>query len=353
MLNKGQQRGFTLLEMVLVVFIMSGLSLMAVSFIDNEDSQYRYEETRDKLKQIRKAVLGNDELVVDGQLLLSGYAVDNGLLPATVEALITLPTDYDVFALHNPIFDADPDAITGINDDIGIVLNESDEKLFKGYRAGGYLQTNPGSAEFYDGWGYSLVATPAANTVSFESKGFKNAPGGIEYEEDISITIEANWLVNIEGWSLTVVNKSGVDLAIGSGAGEQCARVSLLVFINDDDQDYAYNWKRLTSNCIAGNASLTADGSCLDGDGDGLVAAVACERSATVTFAADTFQPPMLIPNGEHIAVLVIDDDTPHNGSTAEAMCLGSADCITGERTSQRIRFVPNTLRPVAELVLR
>ena len=352
MLNQKKQLGFTLLEMVLVVFIMSGLSLMAVSFIDNEDSQYRYEETRDKLLQIRKAVLGNDQLLVNGQFLQSGYVVDNGLLPASVQDLIALPTDYDVFTLHAPIFDAEPDATTGINDDAGVVLNDSDEKLFKGYRAGAYLQTNPGSTEFYDGWGNGFLATPATNTIKFESRGLSNAIGGIDYEEDVSVTIEANWLVNIEGWSLSVVNKSGLDLAIGNGAGEQCARVSLLVFINDD-QDNAYNWKRLTSNCIAGNASLTADGSCLDGDGDGLVAEVACQQSATVTFPADAFQPSMLIPNGEHIAVLVIDDDTPHNGSTAEAMCLGSADCSTGERTSQRIRFVPNTLRPVAELVIR
>ncbi len=338
MLNQKNQFGFTLLEMVLVVFIMSGLSLMAVSFIDNEDSQYRYEETRDKLLQIRKAVLGNDQLLNNGQFLQSGYVVDNGLLPASVQDLIALPTDYDVFTLHAPIFDAEPDSGTGINDDAGVVLNNS---------------ADPGSTEFYDGWGNGFLATPATNTIKFESRGLSNAIGGIDYKEDVSVTIEENWLVNIEGWPLSVVNKSGADLTIAAGTGEQCARVSLLVFINDADQVNAYNWKRLTSNCIAGNASLTADGSCLDGDGDGLVATVACAQSATVTFAADTFQPPMLIPNGEHIAVLVIDDDTPHNGSTAEAMCLGSADCSTGERTSQRIRFVPNTLRPVAELVIR
>ena len=71
--------GFTLLEMLLVVFIMGILMTTSLSFIENEDGQLRYQESIAKLDLIGKAVIDLSEN--DGQKTLSGFVFDNGVLP--------------------------------------------------------------------------------------------------------------------------------------------------------------------------------------------------------------------------------------------------------------------------------
>lgn len=363
MQTKVIQAGFTLLEMILVLSILSGLSLLAVSFVDNEDNQFRFEDTRNRLDLVRKAVLGHDNSVVNGQLLLSGYAIDNGLLPVSIDALLQKPAGYDDYSQHDPIFDAQPDSVTGINNDAGITLSNPKEKLFKGYRSGSYLQSRPGtSITFYDGWantgiapnyGWTVTPDPVINSLNVMSLGFDNAPGGTDYNSDIGVTVNANdWQLDVAGWEVTVSNRSNIDLAIPSPG---CVRVSLLVYINDADSSKQFNWKRLTSNCLLGNGVVgISDGSCLDGiDVDSDVGGAACGTSVQVTFdAAEDNQPPTIIPAGEHIVVLTVDtDDTIHNDSS-DGLCEG-AGCNNLNRTTSRVLFAPRSSRPFTELVIR
>ena len=64
--------GFTLLELLLVVFIMSVLAFSAVSLTDTMESsqdQFRYERARNQAADLKKAIIDR----VDGQEVVSGF----------------------------------------------------------------------------------------------------------------------------------------------------------------------------------------------------------------------------------------------------------------------------------------
>ncbi|MFL2864000.1 MAG: type II secretion system protein [Pirellulaceae bacterium] len=72
--------GFTLLELLLVVFIMSVLAFSAISLTDTMDSsqdQYRYERAKNQAIELKKAII--DRVV--GQEVVSGFVADMGDLP--------------------------------------------------------------------------------------------------------------------------------------------------------------------------------------------------------------------------------------------------------------------------------
>lgn len=370
------QSGFSLLEMMLVVLILSTLAFSAIDIVDNKDNQVRFEDTRRRLDLIRRAVIGETGAVYNGQRLLSGYSADNGLLPDDIQGLLMKPTDFDSYELKNPIFDPKPDAVTGINDDAGIPLSASGEQLFKGYRGGSYLTSPPGTVvAFYDGWNVAALPnygwkvndpTPPPATFTVKSLGADGGIGGTGvYDADISTELSPDdWQVNVDGWGVTIRNQSSTDLAV---AAPGCVRASLLTYINDPDQANPFNWKRLTSACIVGNVAVGSDGSCLDGtDADTTVGGSPCATSVQVIFPPPGgFQPPTLIPGGEHLLVLVVDDDgTPHTDVTPP---VGEQPCVinpavaapknctdaTGNRTTSPVTFFPRVARPTATLVIR
>ena len=51
--------GFTLLELLLVVFILSLIALSAVAIADRADEQLRYDDTNQHLQLIRRATIGD------------------------------------------------------------------------------------------------------------------------------------------------------------------------------------------------------------------------------------------------------------------------------------------------------
>ena len=102
-------RGFTLLEMVLVVFILGILATIPLTFIENEDGQRRYEQSRQTMSSIREAIV--KERTYRGQPLISGFVADNGRLPRVNDTSddpdpILLPYDLGELAsgryAHNP-----------------------------------------------------------------------------------------------------------------------------------------------------------------------------------------------------------------------------------------------------------
>jgi len=65
--------------MVLVVFILGILATIPLTFIENEDGQRRYEQSRQAMNSIREAIV--KERTYRGQPLISGFVADNGRLP--------------------------------------------------------------------------------------------------------------------------------------------------------------------------------------------------------------------------------------------------------------------------------
>lgn len=361
-----RDRAFTLVELLLVVFIMSSVALMAVTVVENSNDQERFELTRSQLQMLGESVVYRAPSS-SGIDRVGGFSVDNGKIPDSIEELLTKPSGYDDYGATSPVFDPSPDPSSGMNNEASYLLDSVGEKLMKGYRAGGYLPAPPSSnVGYYDGWGnvddppnFGWIFSNSSNVMTVSSlgrDGVDNNPEEDGYDGDLSLELQPDeWMIDIQSWSIVARNVSGNDLAVAAGGGSGCVRVSLLVYVNDDDDANPFNWKRLTSTCIPGNTAVASDGSCLDGDSDGLVDGVPCPSSAIVSFpASGGFQPSTLIPGGEHLLVLVNDDNaTPHDGSAGEEPCLGNTDCVSGSRTAKRVQLLARDMRADVALEIR
>lgn len=221
--------GLTLLELLLVVFILSVAALSAVSLVDRTDQQVRFEDTQGRLRQIRRAILG-PETDAAGPRTLWGYVADLGVLPDDIENLVR-PSGAASFQAVDVEFDGT--ALTGL-------------PLWKGWR-GPYVtlppSTDPSNARFRDGWG-NLSATdddlhhgwndldPAAAPFEVVSFGADGSTGGTGYDADVAVQLaDSDWQVPLGGWTVDVLNTSGSQVDV---------RVSVLVYKNG-------SWSRETS----------------------------------------------------------------------------------------------------------
>ncbi len=218
------QRGLTLLEMLVVVFILSAVALMTLSFTNNADEQFRFEDTRTRLGKIRTAAVGEPERTINGGPAISGFVADIGRLPNDIRELIQPhPTDPNIScdgvgAL--PCWKSDPTVV----------------ELWAGWR-GPYLSTfteQSGLKAFRDGWGnaggvpnygWSVTVNQAAGTFSVVSLGSDGTSGGTNYAADYpssgNLAIQDDHQINIKGWSITVtfrnpVGGAGTDLTLGA-----------------------------------------------------------------------------------------------------------------------------------------
>lgn len=87
------QAGFSLLEMLIVVGIMSAAAYVALDTVESNTGQRRYELTELRAQKIRRAIVGDPNLVVNGSPAVFGFVADVGRLPDCLEALITQDPD--------------------------------------------------------------------------------------------------------------------------------------------------------------------------------------------------------------------------------------------------------------------
>jgi type II secretory pathway pseudopilin PulG len=298
--------GLTLLELLLVVFILSVAALSVVSLVDRTDEQIRFDDTRGRLRRIRQAIVG-PEADAAGPRLLWGYVADLGVLPDDIESLVRIPAGADAFGSDEAVFDPDPGAS---GDEIELDL------MAKGWR-GPYVtlppSTDPASVRFRDGWG-NLSATdddlhhgwsdldPTANPFEIVSPGADGLAGGARYDADVAVEITGDdWRVDLGGWAVDVRNGSG---------GEVELRVSVLVYENG-------SWTRRDS----------AQGAVADGE--------------TGSFA---FDGGTQVPLGRHLVVVVEDSDTTAgNGETPY-------NHPGGPYVTRRVDFWPRTNPPALTL---
>lgn len=337
-----RNRGFTLLEMLLVVTILGSLALLASAFVDNQDDQLRFEETRQRLAQLRRATLGDENAAVSG--IVARFVAENGVLPTTLNDLLnTLPTGFAAQSAINPIFDATPDDTdpdrTGYNDGSGETsLTGAGQQLVKGWIADN-LQAQAGSGgTFRDGWGYDFMVTQAGHNLTFTSHGKDDAPGGTDYNQDLIETIASDhWSFEIFPRTVRVRAEPGTDFPDPLTGTEGTLRISLLVFENTAS---GARWKRYSTDGLV----------CLDGDGNGTVdhdldggtPEIPCPSDTTLTFPAGGYPggtyESTRVPIGMHLLLAVFDqdgiphttDDTPFPTATApvsRAVVCSAAGC--------------------------
>ncbi len=84
----GNRHGFTLLELLLVLVIISAVAWVSLSSVSTNMEQIRFDDTRNRLQAIRKAIIGDTSRTVNGGPELSGYVADMGGLPPDINALL-------------------------------------------------------------------------------------------------------------------------------------------------------------------------------------------------------------------------------------------------------------------------
>jgi prepilin-type N-terminal cleavage/methylation domain-containing protein len=219
------QAGFTLLELLLVVAILSSLALAATTFVENEDDQQRFEETRRRLENLRRAVVGYPNLSAGGEALVGGFVADMGRLPRNLNELFaggycsnaaytsqascvaaagawTADTPFGVAGVCSDSTKTTKVACDGTNSAIWV-------ELAGGWR-GPYLHALPesGGMAYRDGWGNGGVAPGADfgwtvavtdidggtppddfdDTLMVRSLASDGAPGGSKYAADYPVS---------------------------------------------------------------------------------------------------------------------------------------------------------------------
>ena len=360
-------RGFTLLELLIVVSILSATAYVTLNTLNDDSNQRQHDHSLARLEIIRDAVIGPDTTADLRGRAHAGYVADNGLLPVQLTDLYNLPAGFQLHGNKTPRFDSDPDALTGINDGGGTQLTGSAFLLLKGYRGSGYIRRPAGSQDYLDGYGNGWQSWASSSSFSVATLGLDqrldvdvDSSGFIEddelinlYDRDYSVQMVASdWQIDLAGWQVSVANRSGNDLLVATG---HCLRLSLLIYRNNGSSDsWDPRWQRLTSDCIGSTAADPAR-TCLDGDGDGQVMVDAltepCSSTTTVTFPVagggdGNFQPPTEIPQGEHLLLLVADTDNSdaHNDSSEQ---------LDARNLSTRVRFYAGLARPDIELSIR
>lgn len=87
--TKMANSGFTILELIVVVGIMALITSLSTKYIVKETNQKRYTATRERIEQIRYAIVGDSSRTLNNQPAFSGYISDTGSVPRYLRDLVS------------------------------------------------------------------------------------------------------------------------------------------------------------------------------------------------------------------------------------------------------------------------
>lgn len=233
--STNKQAGFSLLELLVVVALMAIIAIGSMSLLIDDGDWKRQEETEARWDAIRKAIIGEPNLSLNGSPYVAGYVADMGRLPLSISELIeqNVRFDNDGDGVDDTLCAFDQDNNAGTADiniqqpafaDIPIpnyVINLVPPVNYTNTVSGGwrgpYLYT-AGSSFYGDGWfnqntgdacdfDWNIVTTPAnpanltdIDALRIQSLGSDRNLGGNETAQDYP----ANNLnmVNLNEWTL-------------------------------------------------------------------------------------------------------------------------------------------------------
>ncbi|MCH2213489.1 MAG: prepilin-type N-terminal cleavage/methylation domain-containing protein [Fuerstiella sp.] len=188
-------RGFTLIELVLVLVILAVLATAALNMVDVQVDQTRFETTQQSVESVRDAIL-SERNTGAGQVLLSGFYPDMGRLPvAYPESLSTLsarelwdnsPTTTNLATFRN-VQAATVNVVNPKSADGQDVYGDSTVTLGMGWQ-GPYLNMPVGAASLTDGWGTNLVSD-AGGYSHLRTLDVNDADGDSNKDEELDVTV--------------------------------------------------------------------------------------------------------------------------------------------------------------------
>ena len=89
-----QKKGYTLVEVVLVIVIIGIITSIAVKSLKKSTEIARTEETKKEMEKLAGAIAGRSDLLTNGVRTDYGYVGDVGALPASLDNLVTQPPGY-------------------------------------------------------------------------------------------------------------------------------------------------------------------------------------------------------------------------------------------------------------------
>ncbi|MBU2568451.1 MAG: prepilin-type N-terminal cleavage/methylation domain-containing protein [Gammaproteobacteria bacterium] len=251
--------GFTLLEMVLVLFLMALVASAGLMLTEGVEDQAQYDETKRRMEIIRKAIVGDPTRTVNGSPEISGFVADMGRLPGCLAELLELGAE--------KIPETDPKTYESPCDD-SVTLTEwhldNDTGIGSDWR-GPYIAVLPersGDLRFRDGYGNSdandalnsgWAFLVTSNEISLTSAGFD----AVSTADDISadkLVVESDWQVT--EINVTFKNKSAGDLPAAN------ASLVLRVYLSDstnyvDGGDGTNDYFTLVGDAVAANSSIS------------------------------------------------------------------------------------------------
>ncbi|MEW6103808.1 MAG: prepilin-type N-terminal cleavage/methylation domain-containing protein [bacterium] len=192
--------GFTLIEVLVVLAILGFFIAMMAKVFTKQDDQRRFDETRVMMKEIKKAILGQEGAYANGQRQFAGYVADMGGLPDLVDENGNVDPNGQPKGLWTRDLNGDGDTVDQVDISDSVIWQyKVTSKTWMGWR-GPYIEAPPlrigetsGQEKLRDGWGNPFIfgtTTPGDLIVSSPgANGVINA-ADTGFNEDITMTIK-------------------------------------------------------------------------------------------------------------------------------------------------------------------
>lgn len=214
--------GFTLLEMLLVLFLLGLMASTGLMLSEGVEDQAKYDETKRRMEMIRRAVIGDAGRSINGTSQIGGFVADMGRLPVCLAELLAA---FDCGDPPNPLIAWNNDANSG---------------LAAGWR-GPYIQVLPdfdGVRRFSDaygnddggpnfGWGFGI----GAGAIKMQSAGlnglFDGIAGGDDYPAVAALNLAPaligvfDYRVDFKQWNAVEIrfeNRSNAALTVNQNS---------------------------------------------------------------------------------------------------------------------------------------
>ncbi|MDH3890253.1 MAG: type II secretion system GspH family protein [candidate division Zixibacteria bacterium] len=218
-LSLRNNRGFTLIELVMVIIIVGILATVAVRKLSTSVETARYEHTLKEMNALAEAIAGNTNLYSESSRTDFGYVGDVGSLPPNLDALVTNAGGYSTW--DGPYINRGIDLNEFKTDGWNVLYTYSDS-----------LIRSTGSGSNID----KLLATSTAALLSNTVDGYivdadDEMPGAV-YSD--SLEIHLTYPDGVGSTTTSMINPTiqGGFSFVGIPAGNQTLRV---VYLPDND----------------------------------------------------------------------------------------------------------------------